>query len=132
MATELCVCNFLPPTWNERHENQTGDGPESFVREVHYIHRCVISSGKSGGRGHSVYLPPHESYRMVSTAALAFGTALMGVGAFVYVLVVHIEPQPGYPAAMSYALRWLGLAVATAGVLLGSAVVAAALLEGVG
>ncbi|WP_254763268.1 hypothetical protein [Natrinema marinum] len=56
---------------------------------------------------------------MTWAVTAALGLFSVGIGAFVYVLVSNLEPQPEYPELMTDALRLVGLAVATAAVGIG-------------
>ncbi|MDS0473918.1 hypothetical protein [Natrinema sp. 1APR25-10V2] len=56
---------------------------------------------------------------MTWAATAVFGLCSVGMGAFVYVLVANIEPQPEYPELMTDALRLVGLAIAIAAVGIG-------------
>ncbi|PGF15259.1 hypothetical protein CP556_03360 [Natrinema sp. CBA1119] len=51
---------------------------------------------------------------MTWAVTATFGLCSIGAGAFIYVLVANLEPQPEYPELMTDLLRLLGLAIAVA------------------
>ncbi|SER70502.1 hypothetical protein [Natrinema salaciae] len=63
---------------------------------------------------------------MTWVGTATFGLLSVGAGAFVYVLVANLEPQPEYPALMTDLLRLLGLVIAICGVVVGAAFLAVA------
>ncbi|WP_408959309.1 hypothetical protein [Natrinema sp. 74] len=56
---------------------------------------------------------------MTWAATATFGLCSVGVGAFIYVLIANLEPQPEYPELMTDALRLIGLGIALAAVAIG-------------
>ncbi len=56
---------------------------------------------------------------MTWAATAVFGLCSVAMGAFVYVLVANIEPQPEYPELMTDALRLVGLVISIAAVGIG-------------
>ena len=63
---------------------------------------------------------------MAWAATALFGLLSVGIGAFIYVLVANIEPQPEYPELLTDAVRLVGLAIVLAAVGIGIAFLVAA------
>lgn len=55
-----------------------------------------------------------------------FGLFAAGAGAFCYVLVANVEPQPEYPELMTDLVRLLGFGIALCGLVVGAAFLRAA------
>ena len=63
---------------------------------------------------------------MTWAATATFGLCSVGTGAFVYVLVANLEPQPEYPTLMTDLLRLLGIGIAICAVGIGMVFLVAA------
>ncbi|QLG50382.1 hypothetical protein [Natrinema halophilum] len=63
---------------------------------------------------------------MAWISAATIGVLSVGTGAFVYLLVANLEPQPEYPNLMTALLRLIGIGIAVCGVGIGVAFLVAA------
>lgn len=69
---------------------------------------------------------------MTWAATAVFGLFSVGAGAFIYVLVANLEPQPEYPVLMTDLLRLIGIAIALCSVAIGAVFLFAAGFDYVG
>ncbi|WP_254522590.1 hypothetical protein [Natrinema caseinilyticum] len=63
---------------------------------------------------------------MTWVATAAFGVFAAGTGAFVYLLVANLDPQPEYPELMTDLLGLIGTVIAVCGAAIGAAFLVAA------